>query len=315
MKKIFLFLSLLVTAGLAIPSQGQTSGTPFSSSKGFFTVRMPGSTPKEEPANNGYAYNGSVTSIDGETTYVVEYRCFCDRIDQPEQAIQQFIRIMSELKVRTGGTIVSQTDLELQDSSNESIKYPGKEVKLEFGSSSAIYHIYLADTKIYLLSVTSEKAGTSAEASDFFGSFHRGVERQWIRDDPKASGILGGVPGPIGGVKEIPKDAPRMATDKSGPNLPPRMVNRSEGVIKGNAISLVTPVYPMLARQGRIQGKAIIDILIDEEGNVISASAECGHPLLVAAAIKAARESVFKPTTLAGVPVKVMGVLTYNFTF
>jgi protein TonB len=54
--------------------------------------------------------------------------------------------------------------------------------------------------------------------------------------------------------------------------------------------------------------------LIDEKGNVLSATAISGHPLLRAAAVEAARGAKFSPTLLSGQPVKVSGVISYNFT-
>jgi protein TonB len=54
-------------------------------------------------------------------------------------------------------------------------------------------------------------------------------------------------------------------------------------------------------------------VLIDENGSVVSASAVSGHPLLRAAAVQAARGARFSPTKLSGQPVKVSGVITYNF--
>jgi protein TonB len=54
-------------------------------------------------------------------------------------------------------------------------------------------------------------------------------------------------------------------------------------------------------------------VTIDESGNVISASAVSGHPLLRAAAVAAARSSKFSPTMLSGQAVKVTGVIVYNF--
>ena len=56
-----------------------------------------------------------------------------------------------------------------------------------------------------------------------------------------------------------------------------------------------------------------VQVLIDEQGKVISASAVSGHPLLQAAAVAAARGAKFSPTVLSGQPVKVSGVITYNF--
>ena len=56
-----------------------------------------------------------------------------------------------------------------------------------------------------------------------------------------------------------------------------------------------------------------VQVLIDENGNVVSAHAVSGHPLLQAAAVAAARASKFTPTKLSGQPVKVNGVIIYNF--
>ena len=325
MKKTFL-LPILLIASLGTLGYGQTSGTPFSSPKGFFTVRMPGLDPKEESANDGLNCDGSLTSIDGKTTYAVEYRCYCNQVDQPEEASKQFIRIIAELQTRTGGTVVGQSDLVLRDSPDQLEGHPGKEVKIEFGSTSATYHIYLADTRTFVLSVTTEKTIAPTGASDFFGSFHRGVDPQAVKDYPKfvPSGVPGGIPGGVpGGVPggipgSVPGGVPGPVGGVKSPDSKDpltKTLSRSEGVIKGNAIRLVTPVYPRLAVAGRVQGKVEVDILIDEDGKVISAVARCGHPLLVRAALQAARDSLFKPTLLAGVPVKIQGVLTYNFAF
>jgi periplasmic protein TonB len=93
----------------------------------------------------------------------------------------------------------------------------------------------------------------------------------------------------------------------------PKVVNLSTGVIKGNALSLPKPIYSAIAKQMRLQGEVTVQVLIDESGNVISAKAVSGHPLLVAGAVAAARQARFKPTTLSGHPVKVSGLITYNF--
>jgi Gram-negative bacterial TonB protein C-terminal len=57
----------------------------------------------------------------------------------------------------------------------------------------------------------------------------------------------------------------------------------------------------------------LVQVLIDEEGNVIAAKALEGHPLLQAVSVAAAREAKFSPTLLEGEPVKVTGVIQYNF--
>jgi len=88
----------------------------------------------------------------------------------------------------------------------------------------------------------------------------------------------------------------------------------SGGVVNGKATNLVKPAYPAAARAVRASGAVNVQVTIDESGNVISASAVSGHPLLRASAAQAARESKFSPTLFAGKPVKVTGVVVYNFT-
>ena len=56
-----------------------------------------------------------------------------------------------------------------------------------------------------------------------------------------------------------------------------------------------------------------MQIVVDETGKVLAATAVGGHPLLQKAAVTAARQERFSPTLLSGQPVKVSGVVTYNF--
>lgn len=87
----------------------------------------------------------------------------------------------------------------------------------------------------------------------------------------------------------------------------------SGGVINKNAANLVAPAYPAAARAVKASGAVNVQVLINEQGNVVSAAAVSGHPLLRQAAEKAARDSEFKPTLLSGQPVKVTGIIVYNF--
>ena len=87
----------------------------------------------------------------------------------------------------------------------------------------------------------------------------------------------------------------------------------SGGVLNGKAISLPKPNYPPAAKAVRAGGSVSVQVLIDEQGRVVSASAVSGHPLLQQAAVAAARGARFSPTLLSGQAVKVSGVITYNF--
>ena len=84
-------------------------------------------------------------------------------------------------------------------------------------------------------------------------------------------------------------------------------------LVNGKAWRLISPPYPSAARAVRASGAVNVQVTINELGYVISATAIDGHPLLRSAAEKAARESRFKTTMLSGIPVKVTGIVVYNF--
>ena len=69
----------------------------------------------------------------------------------------------------------------------------------------------------------------------------------------------------------------------------------------------------MIAKAAKASGTVVVQVLVDENGNVVDAHAVSGHPLLQAASVSAARSAKFSPTKLSGEPVKVIGVITYKF--
>lgn len=87
----------------------------------------------------------------------------------------------------------------------------------------------------------------------------------------------------------------------------------SSGVLNGKALNLPKPDYSSTARAAGASGTVVVEVTVDETGKVIAAKAISGHPMLRAAAVNAARLARFAPTKLSGQPVKVAGVITYNF--
>jgi len=88
----------------------------------------------------------------------------------------------------------------------------------------------------------------------------------------------------------------------------------SAGVLNSRSVNLPVPNYPAAAAAVGAEGTVDVEVVVDESGNVISARAVSGHPLLQAAAVAAARSAKFSPTRLEGKPVKVSGVIVYNFS-
>jgi TonB family protein len=112
-------------------------------------------------------------------------------------------------------------------------------------------------------------------------------------------------------AKEFEDKTVDTTTSYSPTNSAPKTI--SGGVLNGKATNLVKPPYPPAAKAVRASGAVNVQVTVDEKGDVISASAVSGHPLLRAAAVTAARSSKFSPTLLSGKPVKVTGVIVYNF--
>lgn len=118
-----------------------------------------------------------------------------------------------------------------------------------------------------------------------------------------------------GDAEAPPRPDPPISLDPPPtPEIKPQGTSKvSEGVLQGGAIRRVKPAYPAMARTIRAGGAVQVAVTISEDGRVTDAAALNGHPLLRNAAIEAARQWLFSPTKLSNVPVKVQGVLTFNF--
>jgi TonB family protein len=105
------------------------------------------------------------------------------------------------------------------------------------------------------------------------------------------------------------------ASENEPPPAPkPLLKPMSGGVLNGKAISLPAPSYPEIARRMRQAGKVEVEVIVDENGKVISARATAGPTVLRDVAVEAALRARFTPTKLSGQPVKMSGRIDYNFT-
>lgn len=142
-----------------------------------------------------------------------------------------------------------------------------------------------------------------------------GIVRFTGRDrDP----FSGGSSGPAIDGSRIGRATGPILVDAGDPPPPPtpapvNRVIRVSRVLNSQAISLPKPVYPVIARQAHVQGTVSVQVLIDENGRVVSAKAVAGNPLLVIEAQRAAMQARFSPTIVGDQPMKVSGVITYNF--
>ena len=136
---------------------------------------------------------------------------------------------------------------------------------------------------------------------------------------PSNNGSLHSTGNPVGPsvseTIETPPPPAAVPTPARTP-APPRVegpVRLTSTLISSKAIDKPTPPYPPIAKAANIQGAVAVQIVIDEQGRVISAKATDGPPLLLNAAVQAAYRARFTPTVLGGQPVKVTGSISYNF--
>ncbi len=117
------------------------------------------------------------------------------------------------------------------------------------------------------------------------------------------SGVVGGVEGGVrGGVSgqeyaAFEKDAVRVLRNLKPPRL-------------GKAVD---PVYPIAARQARVQGVVILEVGTDEEGDVKIVKILRSIPLLDQAAVEAVKQWKYEPFLLDGKPRKALFTVTVRF--
>ncbi len=84
-------------------------------------------------------------------------------------------------------------------------------------------------------------------------------------------------------------------------------------VLNGRAIKLVKPQYPKSLITERKKGAVNVQILINEKGKVVSASAISGYTGFRQVAEEAVKKSRFKQFIRCGKPTEVIGTIVYNF--
>ena len=150
----------------------------------------------------------------------------------------------------------------------------------------------------------AEMEGDAAQKEEYERRSAEALQTQVSLSGGGAGVILSGTPT---ADTAVPAGAPADRAAEEG------KVVVSGGVLNGKAVSKPPPAYPPIAKAAGASGTVTVQVVVDEEGNVVSAAAVSGHPLLQQAAVAAAREAKFSPTLLQGRPVRVSGVVTYNF--
>jgi TonB family protein len=113
----------------------------------------------------------------------------------------------------------------------------------------------------------------------------------------------------------------KVSTASAYASAPPPPPPPAEGVrriiagstLQNNLIRKVDPVYPILAKQAKIQGVVRFTAIIGKDGRIRNLQLISGHPLLVESAREAVAQWEYKPTLLNGEPVEIITTIDVPF--
>ncbi len=190
-------------------------------------------------------------------------------------------------------SITREQDLELEG-------HKGRQYRLHMGDYDGTARIYETEKHFYVLMVLEVVANDSVNR--FFESFKLGMKNRNAKSTEITRENLG---------DSLSESLPRNPWAMYAAASPEGVV--SGGVLNAKAVKLSVPPYPQDAMLAGASGMVVVQVLINEQGKVETAKALSGHPLLQTVAVEAALKAEFKPLLLKGQPVRVKGVLLYNF--
>jgi hypothetical protein len=193
---------------------------------------------------------------------------------------------------------------------------PGREYKLTIGDLSGTAQAFATRKRFYSVVYLNTKKDDSTQ-EQFLSSF---VLPEKFRDNSASAASQTAEAPPVAQPTSSPAEGPTAKPQENeNADTKPEDPNRntagsgkrhpiSGGVLNGKAISLPKPDYP-----GGIDGVVVVQVTVDEQGNVAEARAVSGPVQLQQVSVNAALQAKFSPTLLMGEPVKVTGIIVYNF--
>lgn len=196
--------------------------------------------------------------------------------------------------------------------------HPGREYNMSVGKLSGVVQVFATKRRFYALVYLNSKKQESIQ-EEFVSSFvlpERLAEQPTVAaQNPATNPQNPQRPNPTGDGADANAaanaDAKPESANASG--SPEKRRPIQGGVLNGKALVLPKPEYPAEAKSAGVAGTVAVQVTVDEVGSVIEAKAVSGPPLLQQASVNAALQARFSPTSLMGEPVKVTGVLVYNF--
>ena len=174
--------------------------------------------------------------------------------------------------------------------------------------------------KSYDLSVKDFDKAVELNPKDSIAFLNRGVSHEKLGDTKKAAGdfqksvdLDPANEAAKANLKRLHDAQVAAAAAEAARNAPPAFVNLGN-LSFANAVKMITPVYSPVAQRANVEGRVIVEVELDEQGDVVSAKATSGHQMLRSSAEDAAKRSKFKPAMFNNRPIKGKATITYNFS-
>lgn len=195
----------------------------------------------------------------------------------------------------------------------------GREYRLTIGDLTGTAQVFATRKRFYSIVYLNTKKDDATQAQ-FLSSFvlpEKGGELS-ATATPQTPNVLSegpatAAPAEAATSKRAENEEPKPDEPQRAGTEPGKRAPISAGVLNGKAISLPRPDYPADAKAAGAEGVVVIQVTVDEQGNVIEARALSGPKMLQEVSVNAAFQAKFSPTLLQGEPVKVTGVIVYNF--
>jgi TonB family protein len=198
--------------------------------------------------------------------------------------------------------------------------HPGREYTMSIGKLSGVVQVFATKRRFYALVYLNSKKQETIQ-DEFVSSF---VLPERLAEQPSTVAVQNPATNP-----QNPQRPNLVSVDGADANtvanseIKPETANPnnsgekrrpiSGGVLNSKAIVFPKPEYPAEAKSAGVAGTVAVQVTVDEAGNVVDAKAVSGPALLHQVSVNAALQARFSPTSLMGEPVKVTGVLVYNF--
>jgi protein TonB len=131
-----------------------------------------------------------------------------------------------------------------------------------------------------------------------------------------SAGVFGGISGGLLGgafntMSQVAENVPPPPVEN-----PKELLRVGGKVLAPRPLYTPAPIYPVLARQARVEGDVVLDATLDSHGAVVDLSVTSGPQLLYTAALQTVRTWKYEPTYLNGepVPVKMEVIVHFHIT-